>query len=184
MKGVDLDGVFRIRTIDDGKAVKEWAENCKSAIVTGAGLIGIEIAYAFKEMGINVTLTEMMPQIVPRSLDPDMAKIIETYLEKEGINIALGHPITELKGENGKVTGAVFGDGTEVECDIVLKATAKNPKNRYNSSKEMHDDLLTCLNEERTNEPRIGFKYPEHELEIAKGDLVVDESSIKKNEPK
>ena len=61
---------------------------------------------------------------------------------------------------------------------------AKNPKNRYNSSKEMHDDLLTCLNEERVNEPRIGFKYPEHELEIAKGDLMVEESSIKKNEPK
>ncbi len=123
MKGVDLDGVFRIRTIDDGKAVEEWAKNCKNAIVTGAGLIGIEIAYAFKEMGINVTLTEMMPQIVPRSLDPDMAKIIEKYLEKEGINIALGQPITELKGENGKVTGAVFGDGTEVDCDMVILAT-------------------------------------------------------------
>ena len=68
--------------------------------------------------------------------------------------------------------------------NIILKATAKNPKNRYNSAKEMHDDLLTCLNEERVNEPRIGFKYPEHELEIAKGDLMVEESSIKKNEPK
>lgn len=68
--------------------------------------------------------------------------------------------------------------------NIILKATAKNPKNRYNSAKEMHEDLLTCLNEERVNEPRIGFKYPEHELEIAKGDLMVEESSIKKNEPK
>ena len=44
MKGVDLDGVFKIRTLDDGKRVKEWAENCQSALVTGAGLIGIEIA--------------------------------------------------------------------------------------------------------------------------------------------
>lgn len=58
--------------------------------------------------------------------------------------------------------------------NIILKATAKNPKNRYNSAKEMHDDLLTCLNEERMNEPRIGFKYPEHEGDINKKDIMVD----------
>ena len=97
MKGVDLDGVFKIRTLDDGKKVKEWSENCKSALVTGAGLIGIEIAYAFKEMGLKVTLCEMLPQIVPRSL--------------------------ELKGEDGKVKTAVFDDGTEADADMVILAT-------------------------------------------------------------
>lgn len=63
--------------------------------------------------------------------------------------------------------------------NIVLRATAKNPKNRYNSAKEMHDDLLTCLNEERSNEPRIGFKYPEHEGDIDKKDLMVDKEEVK-----
>lgn len=58
--------------------------------------------------------------------------------------------------------------------NIVLKATAKNPKNRYNSAKEMHDDLLTCLNSDRINEPRIGFKYPEHEGDISKKDLMLE----------
>ena len=103
MKGVDLDGVFKIRTLDDGKKVKEWSQNCKSALVTGAGLIGIEIAYAFKKMGLKVTLCEMLPQIVPRSLDPDMAGIITDYLIEEGIDVVLGQPIIELKGEDGKV---------------------------------------------------------------------------------
>ena len=103
MKGVDLDGVFKIRTLDDGKRVKEWSENCKSALVTGAGLIGIEIAYAFKKMGLKVTLCEMLPQIVPRSLDPDMAKIITDYLIEEGIDVVLGQPITELKGKDCNV---------------------------------------------------------------------------------
>ena len=123
MKGVDLDGVFKIRTLDDGKKVKEWSENCKSALVTGAGLIGIEIAYAFKEMGLKVTLCEMLPQIVPRSLDPDMAKIITDYLIEEGIDVVLGQPIIELKGEDGKVKTAVFDDGTEVDADMVVLAT-------------------------------------------------------------
>ena len=66
--------------------------------------------------------------------------------------------------------------------NIILKATAKNPKNRYNNAKEMHDDIATCLNEERLNEPRIGFKYPEHESDISKKDLMLDASSDSKKE--
>ncbi len=49
--------------------------------------------------------------------------------------------------------------------NVVLKATAKNPKNRYADVKEMHADLLTVLNDERMDEKRIEFKYPEHELD-------------------
>lgn len=49
--------------------------------------------------------------------------------------------------------------------NVVLKATAKNPKNRYTDAKEMHADLLTVLNDERIDEKRIEFKYPEHEVD-------------------
>ena len=66
--------------------------------------------------------------------------------------------------------------------NIILKATAKNPKNRYNNAKEMHDDIATCLNEDRVNEPRIGFKYPEHESDISKKDLMLDSSLDGKKE--
>lgn len=66
--------------------------------------------------------------------------------------------------------------------NIILKATAKNPKNRYNNAKEMHDDIATCLNEDRLNEPRIGFKYPEHEGDISKKDLMLDSSLDGKKE--
>ena len=66
--------------------------------------------------------------------------------------------------------------------NIILKATAKNPKNRYNNAKEMHDDIATCMNEERANEPRIGFKYPEHEGDISKKDLMLDSSLDGKKE--
>ena len=65
--------------------------------------------------------------------------------------------------------------------NVVLKATAKNPKNRYNSAKEMHDDLLTVLDENRENEQRIGFKYVEHDGNITKDDLIIDENDERKN---
>jgi len=65
--------------------------------------------------------------------------------------------------------------------NVILKATAKNPKNRYNSAKEMHDDLLTVLDENRENEQRIGFKYVEHDGNITKDDLIIDENDERKN---
>ena len=66
--------------------------------------------------------------------------------------------------------------------NIVLKATAKNPKNRYASAKEMHDDLETALSPSRKNEMRIGFKYPEHEGDIDKKDLLQEEKEKTKEE--
>ena len=121
MEGVDLDGVYQIRNIDDGKKVQEAMKDAKSAIVTGAGLIGIEIAFALMKQGINVTLSEMMPQIVPRSLDKDMSDILVKYLESEGINVVLGKPITKLVGEK-KVEKACFGDEELIDADMVILA--------------------------------------------------------------
>ena len=128
MDGVDLEGVFQIRNIDDGRKVQEWAKTSKSAVVTGAGLIGIEIVYALKELGLNVTLSEMMPQIVPRSLDSDMAAILTRYLKMENIHVMLGEPITKLEGEDGKVKKAYFGDGSCIDADMVILATGVRPE--------------------------------------------------------
>ncbi len=49
--------------------------------------------------------------------------------------------------------------------NIILKATAKNPKNRYDDAKSMHNDLLTALNDDRINEPPYVYPYPEHEVD-------------------
>ncbi len=66
--------------------------------------------------------------------------------------------------------------------NVVLKATAKNPKNRYASAKEMHDDLETVLSPSRKSEPRLGFKYPEHEGDIDKKDILQEEKEKNKEE--
>ncbi|PKL67118.1 MAG: pyridine nucleotide-disulfide oxidoreductase [Methanobacteriales archaeon HGW-Methanobacteriales-1] len=127
MEGCYLDGVFKIRTIKDGQQIMGWAEKSKKAIVVGAGLIGLEIAFGLKNMGLDVTVTEMLPQIVPRSLDPDMAKIVQNYIEKKGINVILGTPIEKITGET-QVEGAIFGDEVEIEADMVILATGVRPE--------------------------------------------------------
>ncbi len=72
------------------KPLKKWAQKSKKVVVVGAGLIGLEMAFGLKKMGLDVTINEMLPQIVPRSLDPSMALIVQKYLEKEGIKVILG----------------------------------------------------------------------------------------------
>lgn len=126
MEGTDLDGVFKIRTIADGRQLLDWAKESNSAVVAGAGLIGLEIAYGLKKMGLEVTVSEMLPQIVPRSLDPNMAKIIQEYMEEEGINVVLGKPIEKIGGET-KVESAVFGDEV-VPADMIIMATGVRPE--------------------------------------------------------
>lgn len=64
--------------------------------------------------------------------------------------------------------------------NIILKATAKNPKNRYADAREMHDDLLTCLDESRKNEIKISLKYPEIDLDDGKMLKLKNENLTKK----
>lgn len=128
MEGAYLKGVFKIRTIKDGSMIKEWAEKSQKAIVVGAGLIGLEIAYGLKKMGLEVTVTEMLPQIVPRSLDPSMAALVQKYMEKKGINFIIGQAIDKISGKE-KVEGAVFGD-EEIEADMLVLATGVRPETK------------------------------------------------------
>jgi len=126
VKGSNLKGVFKIRTLEDGFKIKEYAEKSKKAIVVGAGLIGLETAYGLKKMGLEVTVTEMLSQIVPRNLDPDMAEIVQKYLEKNDIEVLLGKPIEKILGEE-KVEGAIFGDET-LDADMLIMATGVRPQ--------------------------------------------------------
>ena len=128
IEGTDLKGVFKLRTIEDGLKINEWAEKSQNAVIVGASLIGVEVSYALKQKGLNVTMTEMLPQIIPRSLDPDMATIVQDYLEKHGINVILGQGIDKLTGDE-HVEGAVFEDNV-IDADLVIMATGVRPKTK------------------------------------------------------
>ena len=69
-------------------------------------------------------------------------------------------PLPSIKEDNQEIPQSIE--------NIILKATAKNPKNRYSDARSMHEDLLTALDEDRMDEDKIVFKYPEHETEDTK----------------
>ena len=79
------------------------------------------------------------------------------------VEIALKHmrdPLPSLREENPAIPQSIE--------NIIRKATAKNPKNRYDDARSMHEDLLTALDDDRINEPVYQYKYPEHEVENTK----------------
>ena len=97
------------------------------------------------------------------------------------VEIALKHlkePMPSIRDEIPDIPQSVE--------NIILKATAKNPKNRYADAREMHEDLKTCLDESRANELKITFKYPEHDYDDTKLLKTVKEKekTEKKNEVK
>ena len=121
IEGRDKKGVFMLRTIDDAKAIMEAMSTAKKAVVIGAGAIGLEVAVAMREKGLDVTIVELLPHVLPLAIDADMAKLIQERLEEHGIRLILGKPVKRIIGDE-KVK-AVEVDGEELEAHIVVAAT-------------------------------------------------------------
>lgn len=122
IKGREKQGVYSLRTIEDGqkidKAVKDGA---KTAAVIGAGLIGLETAIALKERGLDTTVVELLPQVLPVMVDKDMARLVHEMLEAKGLKIIVGKGLDEILGGD-KVTGISVA-GNHFPADIVVVAT-------------------------------------------------------------
>jgi NADH oxidase (H2O2-forming) len=121
IKGREKQGVFVIRTIEDGERIKQAMQTGKSAVVIGAGLIGLEVAVAFIEQGIQTTVVELLPQVLPGMLDEDMAKMVQKQLEEKGIRIITGRGVDEILGTD-KASG-VSVTGEQIAADFVVVAT-------------------------------------------------------------
>lgn len=119
--GADMPGVYKVRRIADGIEIQKAMKDAKGAVVAGAGVIGLEMAVALKRAGLDVTVVEMFPQVIPRICDADMAAMIQSYCEDLGIKFMLSTPLGAIKGD-GKVSSVMVGL-TEVKCDMVIMAT-------------------------------------------------------------
>jgi len=121
IKGKEKQGIHSLRTLEDGEKIDQTIKGgAKTAIVMGAGLIGLETAIAFLERGLKTTVVELLPQILPQMLDADMAKIVQEMLQQKGINILTGKGVEEFVGQE-KVTGIVAG-GERINADLFVSA--------------------------------------------------------------
>src|SRR5467141_5387937 len=126
--GSDLKGVFTVRTINDiERLTNHLAENnAKRVAIVGAGLTGSEMAEALLQQGITVLEAEIVPEILPVILDPDMASIVRTRAEEHGVEYHLQSTLEAIIGLNDRVSGVRIS-GKEHPVDAVIVAVRVKP---------------------------------------------------------
>src|SRR5260370_30401787 len=128
--GSELKGVFTIRTMNDiERLTNHLAENnAKRVAIVGAGLTGSEMAEALLQQGIAVLEAEIVPEILPVILDPDMASIVRTRAEEHGVEYYLQSTLEAIVGLNGRVSGVRISGQNHPPDPVIVAVTVKpNP---------------------------------------------------------
>lgn len=125
--GMDLENVWFMRHPDDASTLVDKIETdkLKSAVLIGAGYIGVEMAEALRKRGLEVTMVEMFDQILPQFLDREMALLAGKTLTKNGVKLALEERVTAIEG-SGKVSG-VKTDKQTIPADLVVVGVGVRP---------------------------------------------------------
>lgn len=132
--GLEGVGVFGLRTMADARAISASLPAVRRAVVIGAGFVGLETAYALYHRGIEVTVVERLPQVLPQQFDARAAAILQRDMQAEGIRFILGRGIREMAGPSlwqrafgrqGK--GVILEDGDHLKAELVVVATGTRP---------------------------------------------------------
>jgi len=129
LAGIDLDSVFSLWTIPDSDRIKTFMEtkNPKSAVVIGGGFIGLEMAENLIAKGLEVTLVEMLDQVMP-PLDYEMASIVHSHITESGCRLHLSDAVSFFSERDGR-TVVTTQNGAEIECDMVILSIGVRPNN-------------------------------------------------------
>ena len=130
IRGVDLDGVFTVSNLHKAIAIKDRIAKGQvaKAVVIGGGAIGIEMAEAFTDLwGIETTLIEFQPQLLPKIVDWPMAAVLCQHLRDKNVTVHLQEGAVEILGREGKAVG-VRTDKRDLEADLIIMATGVRPR--------------------------------------------------------
>jgi len=125
--GIDLKNISQFWHPDDAKAIREGLEKGRfsNVVIVGAGLVGMEMAEAFTQWELPVTVVEMKDQVFSTFLDPDIAGIVEKYCQEKGIRLLTGEQVLRFEGD-GEVSGVVT-DKQTLAADLVVLAIGVRP---------------------------------------------------------
>lgn len=158
--GADLDGVYTISDLHKAIAIKKGLATGKigTAVVIGGGAIGLEMAEAFGDLwGVETSVIEFMPQLLPRIVDKPLATMLQRHMEQQGIHIYTGEGAQALEGdENGKVCRVVTPNRT-IETDIVVMAAGVRARSELARDAGLHVSPFGIVvnNRMQTSDPNI-----------------------------
>jgi nitrite reductase (NADH) large subunit len=133
IKGVEKEGVFVYRTIEDledmlayAAKIKAKKPNARGAIL-GGGLLGLEAGKAVMDMGLEPHIVEFASKLMPRQLDSRSSQVLQLKLESIGLNIHLSKATNQILG-NGAITGMEFGEDDTLDVDMLVISAGIRPR--------------------------------------------------------
>ena len=126
--GVELAGITTLQSMKDADFLRNVRDEgkIKKAVVIGGGLIGIETCEALQLAGIEITVIELLPQLLT-FLDWELAKLVENHVRSKGANVITDNGIAAFLGEDGRLTGVKLQNGTELPCELAVVAIGVRP---------------------------------------------------------
>ncbi|OPY69966.1 MAG: NADH peroxidase [Syntrophorhabdaceae bacterium PtaU1.Bin034] len=126
--GKDLKGITTLKSMEDADFLRRIGDEgkIKRAVVIGGGLIGVETCEALQLAGIEITVIEILPQIL-MFLDWQLAKILENHIKSKAANVITGNGVAQFLGENGALTAVKLSNGTELPCELAVIAVGVRP---------------------------------------------------------
>jgi len=126
--GVGLSGITTLQSMKDADFLRKVKDEgkIKKAVVIGGGLIGIETCEALQLAGIEITVIELLPQLLT-FLDWELAKLVENHVKSKGTNVITDNGIAEFLGENGRLTAVKLQNGAELPCELAVVAIGVRP---------------------------------------------------------
>ncbi|HEY9197077.1 MAG TPA: nitrite reductase large subunit NirB, partial [Mucilaginibacter sp.] len=126
--GIEKEGVFVYRTIEDLELIKACAANAKSGAVMGGGLLGLEAAKALIDLGIQEThVIEFAPRLMPRQIDSAGSSMLQMKLSQLGLHIHLNKSTAAIAG-NKKIESLKFNDDTQLAVDMLVISAGIRPR--------------------------------------------------------
>nr|WP_294796404.1 nitrite reductase large subunit NirB [uncultured Mucilaginibacter sp.] len=136
--GVEKEGVFVYRTIEDLDLIKAYAANAKTGAVMGGGLLGLEAAKALIDLGIEHThVIEFAPRLMPRQIDSAGSGMLQAKLAELGLSIHLNKSTSYIGGEH-KAESLNFNDGSELPIDMLVISAGIRPRDELAKLAGLH----------------------------------------------
>jgi len=133
IKGVEKEGVFVYRTIEDLEGMLAYAAKLKTekpdarAAVLGGGLLGLEAGKAVMDMGLEPHIVEFASKLMPRQLDSRSSQVLQLKLESIGLNIHLSKATNQILGDKA-ITGMEFGEDDILDVDMLVVSAGIRPR--------------------------------------------------------
>lgn len=160
--GVDKEGVFVYRTIEDLDAIMAYAKKIKQngateAAVLGGGLLGLEAAKAVYDLGLNPHVVEFAPRLMPRQLDKGASDMLQSKIEKLNIGIHLNKSTQYIAGEHA-ITGMMFEGEDLLKVDMLVISAGIKPRDELGRVSGLEVGVrggIVVNNKMQTSDPNI-----------------------------